>query len=71
MKVLKGIILVFLSVNIFIWLLTYFLNVNLFTILKIQTPNVEVNEPSYKLTSNPLPDPVFLLYDTDCNSYGP
>ena len=71
MKILKLFFLVFLSVAIVIWLLSYFLNVNLFSILKIQSPNIEISEPSYKLTSNPLPDPVFLLYDTDCNSYGP
>jgi len=77
MKVLKVFILVFLSVNILIWLVTYFLNINLFSILQIQTPNIEVREPSYKLTTNvsksPIGnfDPVFILYDEDCNKYGP
>lgn len=77
MKVLKVFILVFLSVNILIWLVTYFLNINLFSILQIQTPNLEVREPSYKLTTNvsksPIGnfDPVFILYDEDCNKYGP
>jgi hypothetical protein len=77
MKAIKVFVLVFLSVNIVIWLITYFLNVNLFSILKIQTPNIEVREPSYKLTTNisksPIGnfDPVFFLYDDDCNKYGP
>tara|TARA_X000000368_G_scaffold41745_1_gene30124 strand:+ start:73 stop:1014 length:942 start_codon:yes stop_codon:yes gene_type:complete len=77
MKAFKVFVLVFLSVNILIWLVTYFLNINLFSILQIQTPNIEVREPSYKLTTNvsksPIGnfDPVFILYDEDCNKYGP
>ena len=77
MKAFKVFVLVFLSVNIVIWLVTYFLNINLFSILQIQTPNIEVREPSYKLTTNvsksPIGnfDPVFILYDEDCNKYGP
>ena len=77
MKAFKVFVLVFLSVNIVIWLVTYFLNINLFSILQIQTPNIEVREPSYKLTTNisksPIGnfDPVFVLYDEDCIKYGP
>lgn len=67
MKAFKVFVLVFLSVNIVIWLVTYFLIINLFSILQIQTPNIEVREPSYKLTTNisksPIGnfDPVFVL----------
>lgn len=77
MKAFKVFVLVFLSVNIVIWLVTYFLIINLFSILQIQTPNIEVREPSYKLTTNisksPIGnfDPVFVLYDEDCIKYGP
>jgi len=77
MKAFKVFVLVFLSVNIVIWLVTYFLNINLFSILQIQTPNIEVREPSYKLTTNisksPIGnfDPVFVLYDEDCIKFGP
>lgn len=77
MKAFKVFVLVFLSVNIVIWLVTYFLNINLFSILQIQTPNIEVREPSYKLTTNisksPIGnfDPIFVLYDEDCIKYGP
>lgn len=77
MKAFKVFVLVFLSVNIVIWLVTYFLIINLFSILQIQTPNIEVREPSYKLTTNisksPIGnfDPVFVLYDEDCIKFGP
>jgi len=48
-KTFKYIIVAILSVNIFVWLITYFLNINLFTILQIQTSNLAIEEPRYKL----------------------
>ena len=52
MKTFKYILLAILSVNIFLWLITYFLNINLFTILQIQTSNLAIEEPRYKLNAN-------------------
>ena len=52
MKTFKYILLAILSVNIFLWLITYFLNINLFTILQIQTSNLAIEEPRYKLNTN-------------------
>ena len=76
MKTFKVVLFAFLSINIIIWLITYFLNINLFSVLRIQTPNIEIAEPSYKLSSktrNP-DDPynvAYILYDSDCNRFGP
>jgi hypothetical protein len=66
----------FLSINIGIWLITYFLNINLFSVLRIESPNIEIAEPSYKLSSNVVNsnDPYnapFILYDSECNRFGP
>ncbi len=52
MKTFKYILVVILSVNIFVWLITYFLNINLFTILQIQTSNLAIEEPRYKLNAS-------------------
>ena len=52
MKTFKYILISILSVNIFVWLITYFLNINLFTILQIQTSNLAIEEPRYKLNSS-------------------
>ena len=52
MKTFKYILVAILSVNIFVWLITYFLNINLFTILQIQTSNLAIEEPRYKLNAN-------------------
>ncbi len=75
MKTFKVVIFVFLSINIFIWLVTYFLNINLFSILRIQAPSIAIAEPSYKLSSNTkINDPynvAFILYDSECNNFGP
>jgi len=49
-KTFKYILVSILSVNILVWLITYFLNVNLFTILQIQSLAIE--EPRYKLNAN-------------------
>ena len=50
MKTFKYILVSILSVNILVWLITYFLNVNLFTILQIQSLAIE--EPREKLKAN-------------------
>ena len=77
MKTLKVLLFVFLSINIIIWLLTYFLNINLFSILRIEAPEIEVAEPRYKLTTDFNDDQLgvsnqtFVLYDSECNRYGP
>ena len=77
MKTFKILLFVFLSINIVIWLLTYFLNINLFSVLRIQTPEIEVAQPSYKLTTNVDEDQLddsdqtFILYDSECNRFGP
>ena len=77
MKTLKVFLFVFLSINIIIWLLTYFLNINLFSILRIEAPEIEVAEPSYKLTTDlyenqlGVSNQTFVLYDSECNRYGP
>jgi len=76
MKTFKILLFVFFSINIVIWLLTYFLNINLFSLLKIDTPNIEITEPSYKLTTSDinLDDPSkasYILYDSECNRFGP
>ena len=52
MKTFKYILVAILSVNIFVWLVTYFLNINLFTVLQIQTSNLAIEEPRYKLNAN-------------------
>ena len=71
MKTFKILLFVFLSINIVIWLLTYFLNINLFSVLRIQTPEIEVAQPSYKLTTNvdedqpDDSDQTFILYDSE------
>ena len=76
MKTFKVVLFAFLSINIVIWLITYFLNINLFSVLRIQTPSIEIAEPSYKLsskTTNP-DDPynvAYILYDPECNRFGP
>ena len=54
MKTFKYIIVAILSINIFLWLITYFLNINLFTILQIQTSNLAIEEPRYKLNTNSI-----------------
>ena len=41
MKTFKVVLFAFLSINIAIWLITYFLNINLFSILRIESPNIE------------------------------
>ena len=77
MKTLKVLLFVFLSINIIIWLLTYFLNINLFSILRIESPEIEVAEPRYKLTTDfydnqlGVSNQTFVLYDSECNRYGP
>ena len=76
MKTFKILLFVFLSINIVIWLLTYFLNINLFSVLRIQTPEIEVAQPSYKLTTNVYDQPsnsiqTYILYDAECNRFGP
>ena len=76
MKTFKVVLFAFLLINITIWLITYFLNINLFSVLRIETPNIEIAEPSYKLSSkitNP-DDPynvAYILYDSECNRFGP
>ncbi len=54
MKTFKYTIVAILSINIFLWLITYFLNINLFTILQIQTSNLAIEEPRYKLNANSI-----------------
>ena len=75
MKTFKTVAFVFLSINVFIWLATYFLNINLFSVLKIQTPSIAIAEPSYKLSSNTINNNpynvAFILYDSECNRFGP
>lgn len=76
MKTFKVVLFAFLSINIAIWLITYFLNINLFSVLRIESPNIEIAEPSYKLSSNVVNsnDPYnapFILYDSECNRFGP
>ena len=76
MKTFKVVLFVFLSINIVIWLITYFLNINLFSVLRIQTPSIEIAEPSYKLSSKTTnsDDPynvAYILYDSECNRFGP
>ena len=72
MKTFKVVLFAFLSINIAIWLITYFLNINLFSVLRIESPNIEIAEPSYKLSSNVVnsDDPynvAYILYDSECN----
>ncbi len=75
MKTFKYILVAILSVNIFVWLITYFLNINLFTILQIQTSNLAIEEPRYKLNSDMQEDVfdrvTFYLFDSECKRYGP
>ena len=77
MKTFKYIIVAIISVNIFVWLMTYLLNINLFSLLQIQSPNLAIDEPRYKLNSSTtdlqggLNNQVFYLYDSDCNKFGP
>ena len=49
MKTFKYILLAIISINVFVWLITYFLNINLFSILQIQNFNLAIEEPRYKL----------------------
>ena len=77
MKTFKYILLAIISINVFVWLITYFLNINLFSILQIQNFNLAIEEPRYKLnpsSSNAQGgafDQVIFLYDSECNKFGP
>ena len=77
MKSFKYILVAILSINILVWLLTYFLNINLFTLLQIQTPSIAIEEPRYKVNSNAsvlqggINNQVFFLFDSECNKFGP
>jgi len=76
-KSFKYILVAILSINILVWLLTYFLNINLFTLLQIQTPSIAIEEPRYKVNSNAsvlqggINNQVFFLFDSECNKFGP
>ena len=77
MKILKSIFVVVLIVNIVVGLLIYFLNINLFSILQIESYPLQIEEPRYKLNTSSsnldsdLYNEIYFLYDSDCKKYGP